>query len=125
MRNAALAALRRGLAVFPAGSGEAAVLLAARVEIPRNAGQFDAALSAALEYAAVQPERIRAWLYLAEMYERNGRRDLAIRNAQKALAQFSGRKLTKLEETDRAALEKLAQTLRELPPVPPVSAAGR
>ena len=125
MRASALAAMRRGLAAFPPGSDAAAALYQARVEIPRNAGEYGPALSAALEFTSQQPERLRAWRELCELYERGGRRDLAISNAQLILAKVADRKLGPAEEADRAALAALTQRLSQLPAQPPMTAAGR
>jgi len=80
-----------------------------------------AALVELAEFApGAQPFRL-----LAGEFERGGRRDLAISNAQLILAKVGDRKLGPAEEADRAALAALVQRLSQLPPQPPMSAAGR
>jgi len=107
----AIAAARRGLTVLPRQSYEAAVLLQDLINIPRSAGQYGQAISGALEYTATQPERIGAWRQLAELYEINNQRDLALSIAQGSLSRFAGASLDTAGKTDYAALQAQVRRL--------------
>ncbi len=124
----AIAAIRRGLAAVPKGSDDAAELLEMQIEVARNAGLVGQALSAALEATRTDPERIRAWRQVAELYELTGQRDLAMGNAQNALAHFGGRNLAGTDAIDFAALQaqvaRLAPGAAPTPPAAPKAAPG-
>jgi tetratricopeptide (TPR) repeat protein len=107
----ALAAVRRGLAVMPPGSDNAATLLQMLIDIPRDSGNVRGALSAALEYTATQPERIGAWRQLAELYAIDHQPELALSNAQAVLARFAGAKLSPQGQKDYTALQELVKRL--------------
>jgi tetratricopeptide (TPR) repeat protein len=102
----AVAAVRRGLAVMPKGSDEAAMLYQELINIPREGGRSGEAISAALEYTAAQPERIGAWRQLAELYELNGQRELAVGTVNGALERFASRKQG-AAAAEYAALQKM------------------
>lgn len=104
-RAEAVAALRRGLSRFPKGSDEAASLLELLIDVARGANQPAQAVAAAQEATATDPERIRAWRHLADLYELTNQRDLALRNAEDAIARFSSRALAGNDATDFAALK--------------------
>ncbi len=115
------AALRRGLGVMPKDSDQAAALLEMQIEMAREAGPFGPAISAALEATATDPERIRPWRQLAELYELSGQHDLALGNTQNAIARFAGRPLVGNDAADYAALQ--AAMLRLSPASVPAPAA--
>ena len=109
--GAAIGALRRGLGVFPKNSNQAAALYRDLIAIPREAGRNGEAISAALEYTAAQPDRVRPWGQLAELYEISGQHELAVSNLQNAVARFAGKKLEGADAADYAALQTLAKRL--------------
>jgi O-antigen ligase len=120
----AVAAVRRGLDVMPKGSDEAAALLEMQIEMAREAGQPRQALSAALEATATDPERIRPWLQLADLYEQAGQRGLALSNAQNAVARFAGRSLAGNDAADLGALRAQAARLAASTAVPVTAVPG-
>jgi hypothetical protein len=126
-RGEAVAALRRGLGAMPPGSDEAAALLEMQIELAHDTGRPDAVIAAALEATAADPDRIRPWRQLAEAYEAAGSRDLAISNAQNAVARFAGRKLDGNNALDYAALQalvaRLAPGMARPKPAPPAAGA--
>jgi len=85
----ALTTVRRGLQHMPKGSDDAAVLLQELINVPRAGGRIGEAISGALEYTATQPQRIGAWRQLAELYELNNQRELALGTVQDALLRFA------------------------------------
>jgi len=108
----AVAAARRGLAVMPKGSDEAAMLYQELINIPREGGRTGEAISAALEYTAAQPERIGAWRQLAELYELNGQRELAQGTVNGALERFASRRQgAGAGAAEYAALQKMVTAI--------------
>lgn len=108
----AVAAARRGIEVLPKESDEAAQLLQELINIPLQNGRLGEAISAALEYTAAQPMRIRAWLMLADLYSRAGYADLALANAQSALERFAQANKQGQVAEDYAALQQIVSRLK-------------
>lgn len=107
----AIAALRRGIAAQPAGSVGASELKLELAKYFQQIGQPQQALNVWSEILTAQPDNFAVAANVAETYAQIGQRDLALGNAQAALARIATVARTAQTDAAKARLEAVLARL--------------
>ena len=120
----AIAALRRGIAAQPAGSPGASALKLELARYFQQTGQAQQAINEWFDLLKTHPDELEAAVNIAETYAQLGQRDLALGNAQAALARIATLPRSAATERARARLDALTARLLAASAAAPAGASG-